>query len=69
MGRWQLIPKILELSVSKEWDGAKLEWKLDNIYFDDPDSCLCSHYPIIEHCVIKNIINGNCVIEIGRAHV
>ena len=29
-----------------------MEWKLDHIYWEDePDTCLCGHYPINELCI------------------
>src|SRR5262249_40690092 len=41
------------------------EWSLSHVYFagpDEPGSCLCSHYPIIEHCVLHNRENGNTAV-------
>ena len=39
---------------------AKLEWKLYQIYeADEPDTCLCGHFPIIEICELQNKLNGN----------
>ena len=50
-----LINRVTELSVSDFWETAKQEWELFEIYFvDEPKTCLCSHYPIKEVCVIKN---------------
>lgn len=68
---------LLEASKSKEWDTAKKEWDVKEIYFVDPEStsgesfyetCSCSHYPIKEVITIKNTLNkneltiGNCCI-------
>jgi hypothetical protein len=56
---------------TKPWSTA-LEWSLHRIYFkdrEDPGTCLCSHFPIIECCVITNRLNGdsavvgNCCVE------
>lgn len=72
-----LVESLLEASKSKEWDVAKKEWKVKEIYFVDPEStsgerfyetCSCSHYPIKEVITIKNTLNkneltiGNCCI-------
>jgi hypothetical protein len=55
----KLMKEILELSESSEWNKAKEEWKLKNIYFsENKQSCLCGHYPIKEICIIENKLNG-----------
>ena len=57
---------LVEASKSKEWDIAKKEWDVKEIYFVDPEStsgvhetCSCSYYPIKEVFIIKNTLNGN----------
>lgn len=62
MSEYRLITEIIARSVAKKWDLAKQEWIIDRIYRDDPDSCLCGHYPIVEICLLKNIKNGKRVI-------
>jgi hypothetical protein len=63
MSEFQLSQGIIALSVANSWDEAKLEWELAEIYReDDPDTCLCSHYPINEICVLRNTHNGNTAI-------
>ncbi len=72
-----LMENLIEASKSKDWDVAKKEWKVKEIYFVDPEStsgesyyetCSCTHYPIKEVITIKNILNeneliiGNCCI-------
>lgn len=72
-----LMETLLEASKSKDWDVAKKEWKVTEIYFVDPEStsgesfyetCSCTHYPIKEVITIKNTLNkneltiGNCCI-------
>ena len=61
-----LMETLLEASTSKEWDVARKEWKVIEIYFVDIDStsgesfyetCSCTHYPIKEVITIKNILN------------
>jgi hypothetical protein len=55
----QLIAEILERSVAQTWDEARSEWSLDEIYeADEPETCLCGHFPIIELCVLRNRRNG-----------
>lgn len=70
MSEYKLTEEILKRSQSKVWDVAKLEWKLSQIYeADEPETCLCGHFPIIEICILKNKINaqlatvGNCCVK------
>lgn len=57
---YRLVQKIVALSESNKWEAAKQEWCLEEIYFtDEPGTCICGHYPIIEHCIIRNRENGN----------
>jgi hypothetical protein len=59
----------LKLSESDNWALARAEWDLQEIYFEDePSTCLCSKYPIIEICVLRNRKNGN-VAEVGNVCV
>jgi hypothetical protein len=66
-----LVQEILARSLSATWDAARLEWGLDHIYLEDdpPGTCLCSHFPIVEHCVLANRRNGkmatvgNCCVK------
>ena len=52
--------KLLDLSEASIWSAAKLEWAIDDIYWeDDPDTCLCGHFPIKELCFLRNARNGN----------
>ncbi|MDD2600599.1 MAG: hypothetical protein PHO37_15480 [Kiritimatiellae bacterium] len=56
----KLTREIISLSKAFTWDEAKLEWDLDAIYHqDEPDTCLCGHFPILEICVLRNRQNGN----------
>ena len=70
MGQATLINEVLSLSVSQTWEVAKTEWILSEIYFsDEPETCLCGHFPIIELCELKNKQNeniatvGNCCVK------
>lgn len=65
-----LIAEILNNSSSKNWDEAVKEWDHIDVYeADEPETCLCGHYPITEVCVIKNRITqdvenvGNCCVK------
>ncbi|WP_025599568.1 hypothetical protein [Burkholderia sp. WSM2230] len=62
--------EILARSNSRVWESAVGEWDLDHIFTVDRTDdggfvehghgvCLCSHQPIVEHCVLKNHVNGN----------
>jgi hypothetical protein len=69
-GEYELAREIVELSVATTWDKAKLEWWLEDVYeADEPETCLCGHFPIIEICVLRNNINGreavvgNCCVR------
>lgn len=66
--------KILSLSESEEWDSAKEEWMFVHLYKKRYGKCPCNHYPITNHCVIKNQENGNemflgncCIKHISEA--
>ncbi len=70
MPQFQLISEIVERSVAITWDEAKLEWSLLEVYeSDEPETCLCGHYPIVELCVLLNRRNknqatvGNCCVK------
>jgi len=45
----------------KDWrSDAKHEWHLVDVHLvDEPETCLCNHFPIIEICTIGNSRNGN----------
>ena len=70
MSEYKLTAGIIALSHTDNWDKAKLEWELNEIYqAEEPESCLCGHFPIIEICVLKNKLNrnlatvGNCCVK------
>jgi hypothetical protein len=61
--------EILALSKAVDWETAKKEWSLvDIIESDEPETCLCGHYPIIEICTIANRITKN-IAEVGNVCV
>ncbi len=64
-----LSAEIIALSVANDWTAAKREWQLESVFFeDDPSTCLCSHFPILEVCLLRNVRNGN-VAEVGNVCV
>lgn len=70
MSKYQLISRIIQLSVAKTWDEARLEWSLFDVCMAEiPETCICGHYPIIELCTITNTHNqntvtvGNCCVK------
>lgn len=70
MSEYKLTEEIINRSQSKVWDMAKLEWSLYQIYeADEPETCLCGHFPIIEICTLRNKLNGkfatvgNCCVK------
>jgi hypothetical protein len=63
--------EIINLSVSRIWEEAKLEWELESIYFVEIEqgrTCLCTYEPICEICVLQNKLN-NQQAEIGNVCV
>jgi hypothetical protein len=72
MPEYRLRQNIIAISVAKTWEAAKSEWSLHGIYFcpkDQPQTCLCGHFPIREICKIVNRDNkfsvevGNCCVK------
>lgn len=70
MSEFKLTSEIIERSVSAAWSDAKLEWALHEVYeADEPETCLCGHFPIMELCVLFNKLNhgfatvGNCCVK------
>lgn len=60
MSEYKLASAIIALSDAENWDAAKLEWALQEVYeAGEPETCLCGHFPIIELCILKNKRNGN----------
>ena len=48
--KFPLIKKILIKSHSDIWDEAKNEWEHIDVYeVDEPETCLCGHYPKAKH--------------------
>ncbi len=69
MSQFKLTEEILKRSHSQTWDIAKLEWSLYHIYeAEEPEICLCSHFPILEICVLHNKLNGQFA-TVGNCYV
>jgi len=59
MSQYKLATEIIALSGAKQWDEAKPEWELIDIYQSKtPRTCLCGHSPIIEVCILHNKATG-----------
>lgn len=70
MSEYRLSKEIIALSKSKNWEQAKREWELVEVFEEDvPGTCLCGHFPIIENCIISNretnnnATVGNCCVK------
>ena len=60
---------ILPLSHASDWETARKEWALSTVYeADEPDTCPCGHYPIIEICEIANRVTSKRA-ELGNVCV
>mmetsp|Transcript_114895 Transcript_114895/g.199075 ORF Transcript_114895/g.199075 Transcript_114895/m.199075 type:complete len:441 (-) Transcript_114895:432-1754(-) len=64
--------EIIARSIADDWEQARQEWTLEHVYrkdHDAPGTCLCTHYPIIEVCVMahdnngKEVNVGNCCVK------
>ncbi len=65
----QLSKEILAKSRAEDWETARKEWALvDIIEADEPEACLCGHYPIMEICEIRNRVTG-ITTEVGNVCV
>lgn len=57
------------MSQATDWETARKEWALvDIIEADEPETCLCGHYPIMEICEIRNRVTG-ITAEVGNVCV
>jgi hypothetical protein len=62
---FRLAEEIVNRSVAESWHDARIEWELESVFvskLDEPGTCLCGHYPIREHCVLRNRENDNVVV-------
>ena len=65
----QLKAHILPLSDAVSWDVAVKEWSLTGIHSaDEPETCSCGHFPIMEICSIHNRVTGKST-EVGNVCV
>lgn len=57
---FKLSTEIIALSVADTWEVARSEWIVEDVFKEDePDTCLCGHYPINEMCYLRNRLNRN----------
>lgn len=62
----QLKAHILPLSNAATWEIAVKEWSLTGIHeADEPETCPCGHFPILEVCSIHNRVTGHST-EVGN---
>lgn len=62
----QLKEAILALGSATDWEVARKEWSLvDIIEADEPQTCECGHFPIVEICTIANRVTKHRA-EIGN---
>jgi hypothetical protein len=45
-----------------------LEWEIEDIYEEPDSTCLCTHSPITNICLLRNTLNGNAA-EVGNVCV
>ncbi|MFH5805980.1 hypothetical protein [Alienimonas sp. DA493] len=58
MSEQQLAEAIIALSHADDWEEAKREWSLAKVYeAEEPETCLCGKYPILEICILHNRLN------------
>lgn len=61
--------EILSRSRATDWETAKSEWYLVSISeADEPETCLCSHFPIIELCTVANRLT-QVQVDVGNVCV
>lgn len=64
-----LCKEIIDRSNSKVWDIAKTEWSVvDMENVEEPETCLCGHFPITEVLILKNKYS-NCRVRVGNVCV
>lgn len=69
MSEYKLGAEIVARSHASTWDQAKLEWELESVFHaEEPETCLCGHFPINEVCVLRNKANGNSA-DVGNCCV
>jgi hypothetical protein len=63
MGLKRLAEAIVDLSCATNFESAVMEWNIEDIWkSDEPSTCLCGHNPIHEHCLLRNVRNGNAAL-------
>ena len=65
----KLKQEILKLSSSNNWASAKKEWvPIGMEEVDDPEECLCGHFPITEVLILRNKATSK-VVRVGNVCV
>ena len=60
---------ILKLSSASDWEVARREWSLVDVrQVDEPETCLCGHFPIVQICRIDNRVTSESA-DVGNVCV
>ena len=64
-----LFKEVSKVGLNDEWDEIKKEWNLESVRIEnEPHTCLCGKYPILEICTLLNK-NNKEEIEVGNSCV
>ncbi len=50
--------ELLSMSRDMEWDIARFEWQMIDLWQEQGGTCLCGQHPITDHCLIHNRMTG-----------
>jgi hypothetical protein len=65
----QLKAEMIERSREQEWNQAKLEWDLEDVFrVSEERDCLCGHNPILQICTLRNQLTRQTA-EVGNVCV
>jgi|GEM_PF-390630 len=65
----RLKAEMIERSRDKNWDQAKLEWDLEDVFrVAEERICLCGHEPILQICTLRNLLTRQTA-EVGNVCV
>jgi hypothetical protein len=65
----QLRAEMIARSREQEWDQAKLEWDLEDVFrVSEERDCLCGHNPILQICTLRNQLTRQTA-EVGNVCV
>jgi hypothetical protein len=67
--RFKLVNELVSRSFANNWDTARSEWKLTNVWQENGGVCVCGKEDIIHHSELTNIITlktlvvGSCCVR------